>query len=234
MDFILKKIISFFLMPVSVGLMLCLITLYFLFSSKIRKAKFFLSLTFIWFFLISFVPFSNALIKPLEDTYPRIGNEINNAQYVLLLGGNFQERAYEVLRLYEKIENLKIITSGYGGAKTISDAQESKEKLIELGVKEENIITQPLPKDTRQEAIAVKTIVGNEPLILVTSAIHMPRAMMLFKNEGVNVIAAPTGFLYNKDVSFYHLIGSSSNTQKAIHEYLGILYTKFQSFKKSI
>lgn len=227
MSFTLKKIISFFIMPISIGLMLCLLALYFVVANKMKKAKLFLSLTFIWFFLISFAPFSNALVKPLENVYPKISDNMSDVHYILLLGGDFQHRGYEALRLYKKMNNIKIITSGFEGARQISSAQEAKEKLIQLGVKEEDIMTQSSPKDTFQEAIEVKNIVGNEPVFLVTSAIHMPRAMLIFKNEGVNVIAAPTNFLYEQDVSFYHLIGAkyALNTQQAIHEYMGILYS---------
>lgn len=227
MGFTLKKIVSFFIMPISIGLMLCLIALYYVVTNKMKKAKIFLSLTLVWFFLISFAPFSNALVKPLENVYPKIGDDIANVNYVLLLGGDFQNRGYEALRLYKNMQNIKIITSGYEGARQISDAQEAKERLIQLGVKEEDIITQASPKDTFQEAIEVKNIVGEEPVFLVTSAIHMPRAMLIFKNEGVNVIAAPTNFLYEEDVSFYHLIGAqyALNTQQAVHEYVGILFS---------
>lgn len=226
MAFTLKKILSFFMMPISIGLLLCLIALYFLFANKIKKAKLFLSLSFIWFFLISFAPISNALVKPLENLYPKMSGTVENAHHVLLLGGDFQSRAYEVLRLYKAMDNLKIITSGYEGAQKISDAQEAKERLMQLGVPSEDIIMQATPKDTYEEAQEVKKIVGTKPLIVVTSAIHMPRAMLIFKNAGLNVIPAPTDFLYQEEVSFYHLIGASYmlNTQKAIHEYIGLVY----------
>jgi len=235
MGFTLKKIISFFIMPISIGLMLCLITFYFLIAHKMKKAKIFLSLTIVWFFLISFAPFSNALVKPLEEVYPKISDDIQGIEYVLLLGGDFQNRAYEVLRLYQRIENLKIITSGYEGAKQISDAQEAKEKLMQLGVQEEDIIVQATPKDTFEEAIEVKKRIKDKPLLLVTSALHMPRAMLIFKNEGVNVIAAPTHFLYQDEVSFYHLISAKYllNTQQAIHEYVGILYSLLKDIYKT-
>ncbi|MFA7084329.1 MAG: ElyC/SanA/YdcF family protein [Arcobacteraceae bacterium] len=236
MIFTLKKIVSFFIMPVSIGLILSLIALYLLFSEKTKKAKLFLTLSVIWFFLIAFAPFSNMLVKPLEEVYPKL-NDVENVHYALLLGGDFQNRGYEVLRWYDKLKDLTVITSGFAGAKEISDAEEAKEKLMELGIKQNDILVQPTPKSTYEEAIEVKKIVGDEPVILVTSAIHMPRAMLIFKNQGVNVIAAPTGFLYQEKVSFYHIISAKHmlNTQQAVHEYIGILYSvmqdMYQTFK---
>lgn len=226
MAFTLKKVLAFFMMPVSIGLILCLIALYFLYANKIKKAKVFLFFSFSWFFLISFAPVSNALVKPLETLHPKMNSTVENAHYVLLLGGDFQNRAYEALRIYKASENLKIITSGFEGADQISEAQDAKERLVQIGVPSEDIIMQTTPKDTFEEAQEVKKLVGTEPLIVVTSAIHMPRAMLIFKNAGLNVIPAPTDFLYKEEVSFYGLIGASYmlNTQKAMHEYIGLVY----------
>ncbi len=53
---------------------------------------------------------------------------------------------------------------------------------ISLGVNEEDIITLDTPKDTKEEAIESKKIVDGKKLILVTTASHMKRASMLFKN----------------------------------------------------
>ena len=64
-----------------------------------------------------------------------------------------------------------------------------------MGVSKYNILMQEEPRDTEEEALYVKRIVKNKPFILVTAAYHMPRAMELFKKEGLSPIAAPTNFL---------------------------------------
>ncbi|WP_419770386.1 MAG: ElyC/SanA/YdcF family protein [Candidatus Marinarcus sp.] len=230
MGFTLKKIISLFIMPISIGLILFLYGLLLLFTNSYKKAKVYLFASFVWFFLISFAPFSNALVTPLENFYPAITSENPDVKYILLLGGDFERRGYEALRLYYKMDNIKIITSGYEGANSISEAKVNAQKLLELGVAKENILIQEKPKDTRQEAQEVKNIVNDQPFILVTSALHMPRAMLLFKNEGLNPIAAPTDFISDEKYSFYESIGAqyALNTQKAIHEYIGIVWSFFK------
>ena len=49
------------------------------------------------------------------------------------------------------------------------------------------------PLDTAQEARAIAALIGRAPFILVTSAYHMPRAMRLMLQAGLDPIPAPTG-----------------------------------------
>ena len=100
-----------------------------------------------------------------------------------------------------------------------------------LGVKEENLLINPLPKDTKEEALFTKTIVGEKPFVLVTSATHMPRAMMLFKSLGLNPIPAPTDF-YTKEFKGYWQLPNMNSfyvSKVAMHEYIGILWSKLKA-----
>jgi hypothetical protein len=45
------------------------------------------------------------------------------------------------------------------------------------------IITLDSPKDTEEEAAAVKQAIGDAPFLLVTSASHLPRAMIFFESR---------------------------------------------------
>ena len=59
----------------------------------------------------------------------------------------------------------------------------------------EQIIPLDLPKDTEEEAAAVKQAIGDAPFLLVTSASHLPRAMIFFQQEGLNPLPAPANQL---------------------------------------
>ena len=63
-----------------------------------------------------------------------------------------------------------------------------------LGVKQEDLILESESNDTINEARLIKSIVGNDTFILVTSASHMPRSMGMFKKLGMQPIPAPTGY----------------------------------------
>lgn len=230
--FILKKVISSFFMPLSFGLILAFIGLLFLYFNSYKKAKVFLSFSFLLIFLFSYSPVSNFLLKPLETQYKSI-TDPKGLRYILLLGGNFENRAYEVLRLYNIIPNAKIISSGYKGNFDLSEALRNKNILISLGVKKDDIIMQEEPKDTLEEAQNIKNIVKDENFILVTSSYHMPRAMKFFKAEGLNPLPAPSFILYKKSDIFSTPNGKNLlNSQLALHEYLGLLWQKIKYSSK--
>lgn len=70
-------------------------------------------------------------------------------------------------------------------------------------------------------------------IYLVTHAIHMPRSMYAFKDKGLQVIPAPTGFMVpdecqNKLFIFLPTISALRGSQIALHEYVGLLWYRLQ------
>ena len=83
------------------------------------------------------------------------------------------------------------------GGPTLNSEPEAvpMEKLAEsLGVPAENIVLETHSRDTFSEAKYLLPVVKDEPFILVTSAIQMPRAMGLFEHMGMHPIPAPADF----------------------------------------
>ncbi len=97
------------------------------------------------------------------------------------------------LDLLAKLTGSTIITSGYKGKGTISQAEVLSETAQLLGVEKDHIRLSTQPKNTRQEAEEYKKLYADSSqLVLVTSAIHMPRAMYTFSKAGLDPIPAPT------------------------------------------
>ena len=221
--FLIKDIISALLMPLSIGLILGVVALWYVHKSNLKKAKFFLFTSLVWISLLSYRPLSYFALEPLETSYAKLETIPKNTHYILLLGGDKNNRTWEGLRLYHKIPNAKIITSGYK-----QQAQKVKKLLVESGVPAKDILMQTEPKDTKEEAIAIKKRLGKQNFILVTSAYHMPRSMAIFKTEGLTPIPAPTDF--QDENSFIatpkgrHLV----QTERAWHEYIGLLWVKIK------
>lgn len=140
------------------------------------------------------------------------------------------KRDIEGILIHRATKGSKIIFTGYAGNTEIPTALMNAKLAKSLGVKQEDMIVNPQPKDTKEEAIFTKSVVGEDPFVLVTSATHMPRAMILFKSLGLNPIAAPTNFHKKKFDGFFEVpdVTSFKNSQIAMHEYIGILWSKLR------
>jgi uncharacterized SAM-binding protein YcdF (DUF218 family) len=230
--FFLKKVISALLMPLSIGIIFIVLGLWQLKNRSIKRAKLFLTISVIWTILVSSLPFATFMIEPLEKQYPKLKDTPKDIKYILLLGGDKESRSWEALRLYNLIPNSKIITSGYMSESSSTGAIATAKLLESIGVKGEDILMQSEAKDTEEEAIAMRKRVKSDPFILVTSAYQMPRAMMIFKKHGLNPTPAPTDFKARDGIDI--LLHSPKGrylyiTERAWHEYLGILWFKLKS-----
>ena len=244
--FLLKKIISFFVEPYGMVLSLLVVGFYYLFVSKYRFAKIFLTIGFLSMLLYSYQPFSNFLISHLENKYPKYDYK-GEVKYIHVLGNGHNDdieqplssrmgetsimRDIEGIIIHLKTPNSKLIFTGFTGGSDISTAEMNTNFALALGVPKENIIFSNQPKDTHEEAIFTKSVVGEEAFILVTSASHMPRSMMLFQSLGLNPIAVPTNF-YKEEFQGYMRVPSIRAfyiSQIAMHEYIGILWAKMKA-----
>ena len=197
-----------------------------------------------------FIP--NLLVKNLENKYGVITIEgvIDSKRpvHILVLGSGHTNdirlpansqlttttlvRLVEGIRIQRQIPRSVLITSADKGNEDISQAEVVAKAAILLGINESDIKMQTKPKNTWMEATEYKRLFGDTAqLVVVTSAIHMPRAMFLFKKAGLQPVAAPTDYLLKKgkknDSWFW--VPSSRNISKmesAIHEYLGFLWVK--------
>ena len=176
------------------------------------------------------VSWSEHLLGRVNNIYSCRSTGTKNIQYILLLGGEKERRAWEALRVHKLLPESTIITSGFTEFDKISYAEKTANMLIDAGIKKEQIKMFTQTKTTSDEAQEMKKLVGAEPFILITAAYHMPRAMMLFKKSGLNPIPAPADFYnFNENASVSVLQRKHlKNVEYAWHEYLGLVLYKLQ------
>ena len=170
----------------------------------------------------SYIP--KKLIYSIENTYAPIDlKQLNEAEtyYIHVLGAGASldyrlpssmnlnsetlSRLVEGIRIYNHLENGVLVTSASGKKGFKSQAKISKETAASLGVHEEDVKMLETPTTTLEEAIAFKEKFGTEKkVILVTSALHLPRAVEIFKDQGLNVIPAPSGYIYKEGPNIYN------------------------------
>jgi uncharacterized SAM-binding protein YcdF (DUF218 family) len=94
-----------------------------------------------------------------------------------------------------------------------------------LGVADASLVVLDTALDTAQEARAIAARLGNAPFLLVTSAWHMPRAMLQMKLAGAKAIPAPTGQLTGRPMNWGSWLPSAAGlgrSERALHEYMGL------------
>jgi len=249
MGFLLKKIITTFIMPFPLGIVFGLTGLYYLIKTQTYKAKRWLMLSFVWLFLFSYEPVSNLLLHNIEKQYPTLHHISGNIRYIYVLGsGHVTDdtlpitsqlnneavvRLNEGIRLYRQLNGkAKLILSGYSGLFDPTPHALMQQKLaLAMGIPKENIIICPSPKDTEDESYEAKKIINKEPFVLVTSAYHMPRALKWFEKAALHPVPAPTYHLASmKDPHYLGIfsIGALVRSTIAFHEYFGILWQKIK------
>ena len=109
-------------------------------------------------------------------------------------------------------------------------------KAIELGIPDKNLLTTGKVLDTAEEARAVSDLlharigVSSRPkILLVTSAYHMRRAVLLFKRVGLDVIPFPVDFQVSEGgnltiLGFIPNGNSLRQTEMALREEYGYLF----------
>ena len=260
--FFFKKLISQFIMPLAVSLELMLLGLLLLyFTRKQKTAKALMSIGLLLLIAMSFNPVSGRLVRPLETRYPPLvvdagartnpASNLHSVKWIVVLGGGHSTdlripaisrlssaslaRVAEGIRLYHELPGNKLLLSGGKVFHPTSDADSMAQVAEKLGVKKDDIVLEEESRDTEDEARFIHSLVKSNRFILVTSAYHMPRAMALFRRDGMNPIAAPTDYSGNEDnpeganiYSFFPDPNSLVNASVAVHEYIGILWAKLR------
>jgi len=178
-------------------------------KNRVTLAKFALVLVCICLFLLSFRPFSDFLSWNLEKRYPPIDSfsTYRNINYIVVLtawdrndptvpytsnlGYSSAFRVLEAHRIFMHLPQCKIIISG---DKVSTEAMANF--MILLGIRRESIILENRSLTTWESAVNVKKILSKQPFFLVTSAIHLPRAMYSFIKQDLRAVAAPADFSY--------------------------------------
>jgi uncharacterized SAM-binding protein YcdF (DUF218 family) len=230
--FFLKKLLSSLFLPPGFFILAFLLISFF---ERKKKFTYYFSMTCaLCLYLLSIEPVKDALLTPLENKFP-VPERIDADAIVVLGGGSYNtgilkedsmKRLLTALTLHKKA-HLSIILSG--GAENLPDAEIMKSLLLDFGVDKRDILTEVKSRDTLENALYVKNLCDQKnykKLILITSAYHMPRAVELFKREGLDIIPYPTDFKRDMKYNLYSLLPKMSvlnDSVKALREYLALL-----------
>ncbi|MBO6179250.1 MAG: YdcF family protein [Selenomonadaceae bacterium] len=217
------KFCASFVLPPGIFFLLLFGISYYLYK-KLRATKialFIFTVTFL-FYLLSTNLVAGFLIGNLESVYEP-PKSIEGDVIVMLGGGAFADtpdidgegtlcaapsaRLLTALRLYHKLKVPIILSGGQVYEDTGAEAKIARRLLLSLGVPENDIITEDKSVNTTQNAKFTAKIMNERGFhrpIVVTSAFHMRRAMLNFKNFGYEAVPMPTDYMSSKRRIFHY------------------------------
>ena len=258
----LSKLLPLFLYPLGFACICCVLALFFIWKRP-RIAASFIALALFVLLLSSNSWTSRFLVSSLEWQNIPTG-ELPTAEAIVVLGGATKsayeprtnvdlsetgDRVLYTAQLYREQKAPLILASGgridWSGGGTPESADIAK--LLEfMGVESKDIIQEPDSLNTYQNAVNTKKILSKRNInriLLVTSAMHMPRSLAIFKHQGFEVTPAPTDFLVTKGEleaigstpksAILNLLPDSRNLENftlALKEYIGMVIYRLRGW----
>lgn len=208
---------------------------------------------------------SLALMRPLEWRHPP-PDELPHAEVIVLLGGGETpaappqdlpgvneagDRMIHAAFLYQRGAAPHILVSG--GVVGVDDpggepgAEAMRTLLGVMGVPADAVWLEPRSRNTYENAVETKKLLesrGIRRMILVTSALHMPRAHAIFAKQGFEIIPAPTDYTVTEEAWAYYFspdpaiqlfnlfprAGVLDDTVQALKEYMGIVVYRLRGW----
>lgn len=226
----LSKLLPVFIYPLGLSCVLLVITLILLWRKRSRLALIPVMLTLMILFVSSSTTIGDGLVKSLEFQHiPQAA--LPKADAIVVLGGATDsatpprswielkeegDRVIHAAKLYREGKAPKLILSGGRidwRPSPRSEAEDMAELLEMMGVPRSAMLLEPTSLNTRENAVNTKQIMdaqGIRQILLVTSAMHMPRSLLIFKKLGINAIPAQT------DYTAAHLDSESLKTLEAV------------------
>jgi uncharacterized SAM-binding protein YcdF (DUF218 family) len=255
----LSKLLPLLLYPIGMASVLLAVAFWHIKKRpKLAQRLVLLTIAILW--IPSTSAFSYWICHSLESRYrPK---EIPNTQAIVVLGGatasklaprpwiEIQDAGDRILyaaKLYREGKAPIVILSGgrieWQGPGT-PESTDMAELLETMGVPRSAMREDPSSLNTRENAVNVKPLLEKEKIetfLLITSATHMPRSMMIFQKLGMKPIAAPTDFVVTDremaattpQARLLHLLPESEDlfhSTRAIKEYIGIVIYKLKGW----
>ena len=256
MTFFLSKILPLFVYPLGLALSSMLISIVLLWFNRRRSAMVLLLITVAGLWLSATPAFAHFLLSRLEHPFPPVpAMQQSQADAIVLLGGALGEsavqaagtvedvneaddRLFHAARLYKAAKAAKIIVSGGNVTGATPEAERMTASLVALGVPESAIVLETYSRNTQENALYTQTILaehGAERVLLVTSAFHMRRALMMFRAIGVEAVPAATDYRVHRPtfgiMNWLPDAKALVKTSMVVKEYLGIWVFRFSALR---
>ncbi len=254
--FYLKRLIGNIIQPAPLTMALLLMAFLLIWSGgsfRRRIGLVALAAAFVLFAATVFPHPVRGLARQLESNYQPIPGKSNqpvNPGLIVVHGGGVDHpddqdfpaltrlndtsraRLVEGVRLALLFPDAKLVVTGNGlGLENCADAM--GEAAVELGIAADRVVRLSDTLDTRREAEGALRLANNNEVLVVTTAVHMERAMRIYESLAAKATAAPCDFIAPADDHAYETVTRHrwrpSGTwmranEKTWHELMGLLH----------
>lgn len=151
------------------------------------------------FFVVAFVLLTNYSVQSVgRNEYCSL--EFPQKDAALVLGARvyengrmsdvFRDRAEVAVSFYEAEKVQKILVSGDHGTEEYDEVNAAKDFLLSEGVKPEDIFLDHAGFDTYDSVYRAKEIFGVESMVIATQDFHLPRALYIAEELGIDACGA--------------------------------------------
>ncbi|MCW5721135.1 MAG: YdcF family protein [Devosia sp.] len=248
MFFVASKVFWLLAQPLSVVLLLIVLGLGLLWAKRRRLAVAALLLAALVQAVVGFTNLGYVLIQPLEDRFAVPTQMPERVGAIIMLGGatlarpsmargtaelnDAGDRLTTTLWLAGLYPDARIVLSGGSGLladESESEAETAQRFFAQHGVARDRLILEGESRNTDENVALTRALLDEvpRPLVLVTSAFHMPRSVGLFGAQGLEVIPWPTDYRSPGPRSFgldmANPVQNLNVTTVAIKEWIGLL-----------
>lgn len=209
--------------------------------------------------LIMLLPVDSWLIMPLEGRFPAPAALPEAVDGIVVLGGAIYEppsptlggaqlnshadRVAALMMLARRYPDAEIVYTGgdatlFGG---LQEADLARSLMREMGADVSRITFERESRNTHENAVNTKALADpqdGETWLLVTSAVHMPRSVGVFRAAGWDAIPFPVDFLTRQEFGLLDagpaLSSKLGGIDLAAHEWIGLLAYRILGYSDSV
>jgi uncharacterized SAM-binding protein YcdF (DUF218 family) len=247
MFYLASKFFGFVLIPFHFFVALGVVGVAMLVSRHERVAKVLMAGSILSIAAIGFLPIGAALTLPLEQRFPpwtegksaptgiivlggALDPDISKARHSFALSGGAERITAGILLARRFPDALLVFSGGDVDPDKPREADVSARFAEQMGVPRARLVVEDRSRSTAENAAFTRRLVmpkAGQRWILVTSAMHMPRAIGAFRRVGFPVEAYPVAYTTVGPADIGHLSsameGGVIRTDAAVHEWIGLV-----------
>ncbi|HVK91499.1 MAG TPA: YdcF family protein [Mycoplana sp.] len=249
MSYLVSKIFWLAAQPLSLAFLAIVVALVLGWLEFTRLRMLFSLLSAAILFVTLYTSAGTVMLQALENHIGKATMPSGGPGCIIVLGGSFEaeviasrgglemnqagDRFVEALRLAQSYPDARILVSGGDGSfsgRYAGDAAVAAEFFATFGISAGRLIQETTSRTTFENVENTKSLLarnGLDSCLLVTSAFHMPRAMGLFGNAGLDVLPWPTDYrtsgVARLALDFTQPSANAQLTTTALREWTGLL-----------